>query len=204
MMFKNKTTPKRKSGSFDPFGNFSSKSSQDEPINISIDIIQDEKKSVSPIRFSQKYEKSFSKILEEKDNIFIEKCSQILEKLGKSQNLLVYYEDETSILTSTFWKELKLSKYKEYFEEYIVVKPSKKKTEHRVNIELLPRLRLKKEKGKPNFIQLALGKLYQGGYVKYIITSNINDSFKESGIPEERIIEIYGNKNKKGKIFSTH
>lgn len=158
----------------------------------------EETKTVSPIR-SLKTQPNNNRIMETKET-FEAKCFQVLEIFKKKEQLIVFLEQESSLLTSFFWKDLKLSKYKRYFEEYIVVKPSKKKSEDRVTIELLSRIRLKKEKDQPNFIQLALAKLQKAGYVKYIVTTISNDSFKDSGLPEQNLFEIYGNINKKGKF----
>lgn len=57
--------------------------------------------------------------------------------------------------------------------------------------------RLDMEKGlagaKPNTGHMSLAKLYESGILKALITQNIDGLHEDSGIPEDRIIELHGN-----------
>lgn len=45
---------------------------------------------------------------------------------------------------------------------------------------------------KPNAAHLAVAQLYQSGFVRTIITQNIDGLHQESGIPDENVIELHG------------
>ena len=49
------------------------------------------------------------------------------------------------------------------------------------------------QKAKPNKGHLAVGKLVQQGKVSSVITQNIDGLHQESGVPDEKIIELHGN-----------
>ena len=49
------------------------------------------------------------------------------------------------------------------------------------------------QKAKPNKGHLAVGKLVQQGKVSSVITQNIDGLHQESGVPDEKVIELHGN-----------
>ena len=49
------------------------------------------------------------------------------------------------------------------------------------------------ERAQPNPAHLALAKLYENGLLESVITQNVDGLHQDSGLPDEKIIELHGN-----------
>lgn len=75
-----------------------------------------------------------------------------------------------------------------YFDEFMNSKASR--IEYwRQKTELYPDL----VAAKPNAGHLAISKLVQMGHVEAVITQNIDNLHQDSGVPDDRVIELHGN-----------
>lgn len=140
------------------------------------------------------------------DDVFYQKSKEFLEIIEKSQNIIIYFDDEERTRpvqsTSRFEKE-KLENFKEFFEPYIFTKfkyrkYNTKETESFCKLELIPKIaekhiQLSSQQVKPSFIHYTLAKLVQKGIVKKIVTNSTNNQLLFAGVPKENLIELYGN-----------
>jgi NAD-dependent SIR2 family protein deacetylase len=136
---------------------------------------------------------SNSKMLDDKD-LFNEKMNSIISSLSKAKKLIVYHEEVTNPFSSQLHYKLKLTKYKDFFREYILVKPQKKKNQDVVKIVLSPQIKRIENPNQPSFSHLALAALVKCGIIHAIVSSSTTNQFQLANVSERKLSQIYGNR----------
>ncbi len=121
-----------------------------------------------------------------------EKINLVADKIKNSTHLVVFtgagISTESGIpdyrSQGGIWDKFKPV----YFDEFMTSEASRiKYWEQRLDMEKSLSI------SKPNIGHCSIAKLYELGYLKALITQNIDGLHEASGIPEDKIIELHGN-----------
>ncbi len=81
------------------------------------------------------------------------------------------------------WKKMRPIEISEFLGD-----PAARREYWRRKIEMYPSMK----KAQPNEAHLALARMYKAGFLKTVITQNIDGLHQRSGIPDDRVIELHG------------
>jgi hypothetical protein len=132
------------------------------------------------------------KIMDEA-GLYATKLREIFTIMTKSKRICIFWGENHCMFSSSLLQKEKMGKYGFWFESYIVVKPSKKKTESNVHIELLEKIKYCEPSQK--FQKIALMGLLNSGIFTSVITSSQSGDFPGSEGLGKKFIQLYGKYN---------
>lgn len=140
------------------------------------------------------------KIVEEA-TLFDEKMKRLYPEILLAKKMVIFLEELEFQFSTNLYKDIKLKKYKKYFEPFIQTKILTRKMDNKIKLELQEKLKFKKE-GGITFTHVGVSELIKRGKVHRIVTTSTSIKLEEVGVPKDKVVYWYGNDFQQSKFFS--
>lgn len=146
-------------------------------------------------------QRPITKIIED-GILFEEKMKRIQPDLQRAKKIVVFFEEMDYKFSTHFYKDIKLTKYSNFFEPHVHLQMRANKKTSKIQVDLIEKVKIKKENGL-TFTHFALNELVKKGKVSRIVTSCTSNNLEKVGIPKEKIVHWYGHTHKKSNLIKS-